>query len=164
MGKNKVIALILLLIVSCSKVDQKRDDSEFPSRWVSDSNNKFEIWFQDWSDYTRLFMKVNEDTIRVYPNQYATVTKNKKYLFPKEYDQIKQKQLIGNIVWVDQPLWLDGYKNSFNWLIDRSNPKINLPVTYKCEALLIENKKLNLKVFDNEEIIFNIYLKPVKVY
>jgi len=164
MAKNKIITIILLIILSCSNSDQENIHSIFPSRWVSDSDNKYQIWFQNWSDYIRLFIKVNEDTIVVSPNKYAAIIKGKDYLFPKEYEQIMQKQLIGNIEWVNKPVWSQGHKNSFNWLVDRSNPKMELPLVYKCEATLLDKKKLNLKVFNSENIVFEMNLKPIKVY
>ena len=60
-----------------------------------------------------------------------------------------QKQLIGNIEQINKLIWNQGNKNSFNWLLDRSNPKIELPVVFKCEATLLDKKKLNLKVFNS---------------
>jgi len=164
MVKNKIIALILFLVIGCSNNNQDNVYSEFPSRWVSDSGSKYQVWFQDWSDYTRLFIKINEDTIMVFPNKYAAVIKGKDYLFPKEYEQVMQKQLIGNIEWINKPIWNQGHKNSFNWLVDRSNPKIKLPVIFKCEATLVDKKKLNLKVFNSENIVFEMNLKPIKIY
>ena len=164
MGKNKFIALILFLFIGCSNSNQQNVYSEFPSRWVSDLGSKYHVWFQDWSDYTRLFIKINEDTVIVSPNKYAAVTEGKDYLFPKEYEQIIQQQLIGNIEWVNKPIWNNGHKNSFNWLVDRSNPKIELPVEFKCEAVLLDKDKLNLKIFNSENIIFEMNLKPTKVY
>ena len=164
MVKNKIITIISLIIFSCSNSEQENIYFEFPSRWVSDSGSKYQIWFQNWSDYTRLFIKVNEDTIMVSPNKYAAIIKGKDYLSPREYEQIIQKQLIGNIKWINKPVWDQGYKNSFNWLVDRSNPNIELPAIYKCEATLLNKKKLNLKVFNSENIVFEMNLKPIKVY
>ena len=134
--KSISIVLITVLITSCSN-NQETSNNNFPSRWVSESNSKYQVWFQNWSDYTRLFIKINQDTILVSPNKYATVEKGKEYLFPKDYKQILSKQMIGNIKWINDPIWDTNNLNSFIWIIDRSNPKIKLPKKYICEKFYV---------------------------
>ena len=90
--------------------------------------------------------------------------KSKGKLNPKEYKQISYKQLIGNIDWEGLPKWDKGSTNSFKWLVDRSNPKIKLPQAYLCEATMSNDNNLNLKILNGSEILYELDLKPAKVY
>ncbi len=163
--KNKLFLLTFsILTVSCSSKGSENVNYNFDGRWVSQENSKYQIWFQNWSDYKRLFMSISDDTLKVMPNKYAVLTKGKEYLFPKEYTQILKKQLIGNINWEKTPVWEKNKTNTFKWMVDRANPKINLPVEYQCEATFEDFENLNLKVFNDSEIIFDIKLKHMHVY
>ena len=164
-SKTSILTLMIFtLFTGCSNSDTDTSYPEFPSRWTSNNGSKYHVWFQDWSDYTRMFLKINSDTVLVEPNKYAAVAKGKNYLFPKEYKQISYKQLIGNIDWKGLPKWDKGSTNSFKWLVDRSNPKIKLPQAYLCEATMSNDNNLNLKILNGSEILYELDLKPAKVY
>ena len=62
------------------------------------------------------------------------------------------------------PKWDKGSTNSFKWLVDRSNPKIKLPQAYLCEATMSNDNNLNLKILNGSEILYELDLKPAKVY
>ena len=58
MRKSKTSILILMLFTlftGCSNSDTDTSYPEFPSRWTSNNGSKYHVWFQDWSDYTRMF-------------------------------------------------------------------------------------------------------------
>ena len=167
MKKNtyKMIFLLLsMLITSCSSEVNEAENYRLEGRWVSKNDGKYQIWFQDWSDYTRLFMSINSDTLNIAPNKYAAVTKGKKYLFPKEYTQILKNQYIGNINRENTHNWQKSKNKKFTWDVDRANPKVDLPINYNCEASFKDPKNLNLKVINGSEIVYNIDLKQIKVY
>ena len=163
--KNNIILLLLsVLITSCSSELNEVESYRLEGRWVSKDDGKYQIWFQDWSDYTRLFMSINSDTLNIMPNKYAAVTKGKKYLFPKEYTQILKNQYIGNINREDTANWQKSKNKKFTWDIDRANPKVYLPINYNCEASFRDKDNLNLKVTNGSEVVYDIDLKQMKVY
>ena len=162
--KYKLILLSLSIMMSCTSSTNYDENYRLEGRWVSKEDGKYHIWFQDWSDYTRLFMSVNSDTLNIMPNKYAAVTKGKKYLFPKEYAQILKNQYIGNINRENTPNWQKSKNKKFTWEVDRANPKVGLPINYNCEASFKDPKNLNLKVINGSEIVYDIDLKQMKVY
>ena len=162
--KYKLILLSLSIMMSCTSSANYDENYKLEGRWVSKEEGKYQIWFQDWSDYTRLFMSVNSDTLNIMPNKYATVTKGKKYLFPKEYTQILKNQYIGNINRENIPNWQKSKSKKFTWDVDRANPKVDLPINYNCEASFKDPKNLNLKVINGSEVVYDIDLKQMKVY
>ena len=125
-------------------------------------------------EINKLIGKLNQDGLTLIPTKLyflkgkikveIAVAKGKNYLFPKEYKQISYKQLIGNIDWEGLPKWDKGSTNSFKWLVDRSNPKIKLPQAYLCEATISNDNNLNLKILNGSEILYELNLKPAKVY
>ena len=133
-----------------------------PDKWISKDGPKFEIWFQNWSGYERLFMKLHSDTVDVKPSQYATMRDDKPYLYPAEYKRVNIKQMIGNITWEGVPSWEDGTLNQLSWRVDRSNPKIKLPMTFKGSAKF-EGGRLYLNL-NSKDISYDLLLNPIKSY
>lgn len=130
--------------------------------WRSENDSKYRVWFQNWSGYTRLFITINEDTLSVEANKYAVTNKEKPYLFPASYNKILKRQIIGNIDWDDKISWEDGHINTFTYVVDRSNPKISLPVKFEGIAVL-ENKKLRLELISNRDLKYHMQLVPTSV-
>jgi hypothetical protein len=159
-----ILLLLLLMITSCSSSGNDFESYRLEGRWVSKKDGKYQIWFQDWSNYTRLFMSIKSDTLKMMPNKYAALTKGKEYLFPKEYTQVLKNQYIGNISWEDAPNWEKSRNKKFKWEIDRANPKVDLPMNYYCEATFDDKKNLNLKVTNESKILYDIDLKYMLVY
>tara|TARA_Y100000817_G_scaffold61521_1_gene46130 strand:- start:2903 stop:3388 length:486 start_codon:yes stop_codon:yes gene_type:complete len=161
MNKLKNLSLAsIFLFFGC--VQNSSTPSVLSPRWVSENNSKFQIWFQNWSGYTRLFITINEDTSIIQPSQYATSVKGKPHLFPKSKSQIKKVQLIGNIIWIDEPAWLTGKENKFIWKVDRSNPKIELPSEFEGSAMIDKNI-MKLTISKNNQVIYDLALKPISV-
>ena len=154
---KKFSAILLLFIVAC---ESKDNSSRFTDRWISVNGQRSEAWFQDWSSYTRLFLKIQKDTLRIDPSPYATKTKNKPYLYPKPYNLYEVDQAIGNLIWKKEFSWDKGYENTFSWKVDRSNPKTALPIHY--EGLVKnENGRLRLVIKEGDELIFNTLYNPL---
>ena len=161
---NFILLSFSIITSSCSSSANYYENYKLEGRWISKEDGKYQIWFQDWSDYTRLFMSINSDTLKIMPNKYAAVTKGKKYLFPKEYTQVLKNQYIGNINWEDAPDLQKNRNKKFKWDIDRANPKVALPINYNCEVTFEDQKNLNLKVANGSEILYDINLKHMAVY
>ena len=130
-------------------------------KWISIDGPRSEVWFQDWSNYKRLFIKIYKDTLKVAPSPYATKTKNKPYLYPKPFKLYEIDQMIGNLFWEKEISWENGYENTFLWKIDRSNPKRRLPINYTGVAKN-DNGRLKLVIKDNDNLIFDVLLLPLK--
>ena len=94
----------LVLLMSCESENNSTQLLE-SQKWVSKDRFRTEVWFQDWSNYTRLFIKTFKDTSEVFPSPYVTRTKNKPYLYPKPYMDFEVEQLIGNLEWDSQVSW-----------------------------------------------------------
>ena len=137
-------------------------ESELNNTWRSENDSKYRVWFQNWSGYTRLFVTINEDTLSVEANKYAVTNKEKPYLFPATYNKILKRQIIGNIYWDDNLSWEDGHVNTFTYIVDRSNPKISLPVKFEGIAVL-ENEKLRLELISNRDFKYHMQLVPTSV-
>ena len=160
--KNYLL-IILLLLISCSSKEDETSGSMLDKKWITLENPRVELWFQNWSGYERLFLKISSDTTTIKPSMYVTRKSNKPYLYPKEFNRIEYTQLIGNITWNNKISWDNGYKNSFTWLIDRSNPKITLPVLYKGSVTYIDNV-LILSIYNDSEMIFSYSFHPIEAY
>ena len=130
--------------------------------WRSENDSKYRVWFQNWSGYTRLFITINEDTLSVEANKYAVTSKEKPYLFPATYNKILKRQIIGNIEWNDNLSWEDGHVNTFTYVVDRSNPKISLPINFEGIAVL-ENNKLRLELISNRDFKYHMQLVSTSV-
>ena len=158
----KIKLIIFFVIISFGYSKAKGGLSLTNLKWVSEGSPKNEVWFQDWSGYVRLFVTTFSDTLEVDPGPYITETKNKPYLTPKSYDLFQRKQLIGNIEWDNEFLW-DGAKNTFTWKVDRSNPKIKLPVSYIGHATY-KDGQLILEIEKDSQTIYSMKLNPVSYY
>ena len=156
------LSFIYLNLLSCSS-DKQFDNKVLAEKWVSASNPKCKIWFQNWGDYQRLFMVINSDTMEIKPSPYVTEKKDKPYLTPKPYNKVSKKQLKGNIYWNSVPKWEPGTVYNARWEIDRANPKINLPQSYDIEFLLNENT-LKMKLIEDSQLYQSFDLKSVKSY
>jgi len=153
----------LLFIFSLLLSKTESTSSNIHDTWRSKDDSKYRVWFQNWSEYTRLFLTINEDTITVEPNKYAAVNKKKPYLFPKPYKKVYKRQLIGNIEWNEKDVsWRDGYVNTFKYIVDRSNPKLKLPVVFEGLSV-IENGVLRLELISGPDLKYNMELIPTHV-
>ena len=136
--------------------------SSLNDTWRSKNDSKYRVWFQDWSGYTRLFLTINEDTISVEPSKYSTVDRKKPYLSPKPYNKILKRQLIGNIEWYGEVSWSEGHVNTFQYIVDRSNPKLKLPAVF--EGLSVkENGTLRLELVSGSDLKYHMELIPTNV-
>ena len=157
---KNIFLIIIFLFLGCAQ-----NSSIAPvlkSRWVSKNNSKFQVWFQNWSGYTRLFFSINKDTSIIQPSQYATSVRGKPHLFPQSRSQIEKVQLIGNIMWDQEPTWGTGKENKFIWKVDRSNPKIELPSKYEGSATA-DDKIMRLIIRKDKEVIYDLTLKSISV-
>jgi len=120
----KLINQLLLLIFFSNQIFAENDYGieKMPHYvWDSDSSNvgQTEIWFQDWTDYTRLFIKSIKDSSSIDKHPYAKTDYDKEYLNAKEYQKPNYIQLLGNIKWTNKQNWSENYSNSFEWYVDR---------------------------------------------
>ena len=120
----KLINQLLLLIFLSNQVFAENDYGieKMPHYvWDSDSSNvgQTEIWFQDWTDYTRLFIKSIKDSSSIDKHPYAKTDYDKEYLNAKEYQKPNYIQLLGNIKWTNKQNWSENNSNSFEWYVDR---------------------------------------------
>ena len=152
----------ILLYITFTLLHGAYGQNVLPDKWITKDGPKFEIWFQNWTEYQRLFIKLYTDTVDVKPSQYATMRDDKAYLYPAEYKRVNIKQMIGNITWKGVPSWEDGILNQLSWRVDRSNPKIKLPVTFKGSAKL-EGGRLYLNL-NSKDISYDLSLNPIKSY
>ena len=156
------LSLFYLQVIGCSG-NKQYDNIVLAEKWVSTSNPKCEIWFQNWGDYQRLLMVIQSDTMEIMPSPYVTEKKDKPYLTPKPYNKVSRQQLKGNIYWNDAPKWESGTVYNARWEIDRANPKINLPQLYDIEFLLNGNT-LKMKLIEDNQLYQSFDLKSVKSY
>jgi len=152
-------SFLFLLLMSCESENNSAQLLE-SQKWVSKDRFRTEVWFQDWSSYTRLFIKTFKDTSEISPSPYVTRTKNKPYLYPKPYMDFEIEQLIGNLEWDGDVSWKNGHENTFLWEVDRSNPKKLLPIKYNGTATIV-NGRLSLKVKESDSLISDILLDPI---
>ena len=156
------LSFIYLHLTGCSSEEQF-NNIVLAEKWVSASNPKCEIWFQNWGDYQRLLMVINSDTMEIKPSPYVTEKKDKPYLTPKPYDKVSKQQLKGNIYWNNIPEWESGAVYNARWEIDRANPKINLPQLYDIEFSL-DGSTLKMKLIEDSELYLSFDLKSIKSY
>ena len=121
----KIYVYLFIIIFSLNNplngVDLK-DKLVIPYRvWDSDTSNigQAEVWFQNWVDYTRLFIKSVKDTSIVEKHPYAKTDYKKSYLNARNYYKLNYVQLLGNINWLKSQDWSEGVSNDFEWNIDR---------------------------------------------
>ena len=102
---KKYLYLIILIYYLTSLVhtgDTEPKNSLPFSVWDSfiSSAGSTEIWFQNWSDYTRLFIKSVTDTSLIEKHPYAKTDFKKSYLNARDYYKLNYLQLLGNINWL----------------------------------------------------------------
>ena len=155
----KLNKLLLLLVISADMVFSENDygiDKMPHYVWDSDSSNvgQTEIWFQDWTDYTRLFIKSIKDSISVERHPYGKTDFDKEYLNAREYQKPNYIQLLGNIKWLGEQNWSENYVNNFEWHVDRDQ---NWYYTNKnlSGSAKIMNDKLYLQIKDYDKIIID---------
>ena len=155
----KLINQFLLLIFFSNQIFAENDYGieKMPHYvWDSDSSNvgQTEIWFQDWTDYTRLFIKSIKDSSSIDKHPYAKTDYDKEYLNAKEYQKPNYIQLLGNIKWTNKQNWSENYSNSFEWYVDRdqnwhyNNKKLS-------GSAKILKGKLYLQIKDYDDIIID---------
>tara|TARA_Y100001934_G_C12335801_1_gene767518 strand:+ start:1306 stop:1800 length:495 start_codon:yes stop_codon:yes gene_type:complete len=161
-------SFLFIIIISFGFNFNCSTNLEIPSglisdKWISISNPRCEIWFQNWCDYSRLLFIQESDTMNVPPSPYVTENKDKPYLEAKSYYKVEKKQLKGNIFWFGTPSWDNGITNTAVWKVDRANPKINLPQDYII-SLEMMNDTLKINVEEENKPFFSGRFKSVKSY
>lgn len=132
-------------------------------KWISTSNPKCQVWFQNWGNYQRLLIILDTDTTEVLPSPYVTEKEGKPYLKPKPYKKVSKQQLKGNLYWVEEPSWSDGVINIASWEVDRANPKITLPQSFNVDFTLA-NDEMRMKIKQGDEIYLETQLKSISSY
>ena len=131
--------------------------------WDSDSSNigTAEIWFQDWTDYTRLFIKSVKDTVIYKRHSYAKTDYNKLYKNAKDFSKVQYLQLLGNINWTGSQNWKDENINEFEWHVDRDQNWMyrNKKLTGSAK---IKSGKLYLAIKDYDNTIIKIISRKRK--
>ena len=156
---NIYILLFFLLAFNVQAfAENNYNDGKIPhSVWDSDSSNvgQTEIWFQDWTDYTRLFIKSIKDSSSIEKHPYAKTDYGKEYLNAKDYVKPNYVQLLGNIKWTADQNWSENHLNNFEWHIDRDQ---NWEYTNKVlnGNAKIVNNKLYLQILDYDNTIIDI--------
>ena len=125
--------------------------------WDSDSSNvgQTEIWFQDWTDYTRLFVKSIQDTSSIEKHPYAKTDFKNKYKNARDYKKPNYIQLLGNIKWNGPQNWSNNNVNTFKWYVDRDQNWTYTNKTLSGEAKIF-NKKLHLTIKDYDDVIIDV--------
>ena len=155
----KLINQLLLLIFLSNQVFAENDYGieKMPHYvWDSDSSNvgQTEIWFQDWTDYTRLFIKSIKDSSSIDKHPYAKTDYDKEYLNAKEYQKPNYIQLLGNIKWTNKQNWSENYSNSFEWYVDRDQNWYYNNKKLSGNAKILKGK-LYLQIKDYDDIIID---------
>ena len=163
---KKYLYLIILIYYLTSLVhtgDTEPKNSLPFSVWDSfvSSAGSIEIWFQNWSDYTRLFIKSVTDTSLIEKHPYAKTDFKKSYLNARDYYKLNYLQLLGNINWLGSQDWSDGAVNEFEWEIDRDQNwnYINTKLTGSAK---IQSGVLYLVIKDYKTTILEIESHPRK--
>ena len=155
----KLINQLLLLIFFSNQVFAENDYGieKMPHYvWDSDSSNvgQTEIWFQDWTDYTRLFIKSIKDSSSIDKHPYAKTDYDKEYLNAKEYQKPNYIQLLGNIKWTNKQNWSENNSNSFEWYVDRDQNWYYNNKKLSGNAKILKGK-LYLQIKDYDDIIID---------
>ena len=163
--KNYIITFLLIFIMHyfvCATENQNY--SSIPHAvWDSDSSNigRAEIWFQDWTDYTRLFIKSVKDTVTYKRHAYAKTDFKEQYKNAKDLSKLQYLQLLGNISWSKPQNWKDGNTNEFEWYVDRDQNWI-----YKNKKLTgyakIISGRLHLTIKDYNDTIIDVVSRKRK--
>ena len=131
--------------------------------WDSDSSNigRAEIWFQDWTDYTRLFVKSVKDTVTYKRHAYAKTDFENQYMNAKDFKKLQYIQLLGNISWTKPQNWKDGNLNEFEWHVDRDQNWIYTDKKLSGYAK-VKSGKLYLTIRDYDDTIIDIVSRKRK--
>jgi len=155
---KKIIIIISICLTTISHAEDKSDFKSIPHYvWDSDSSNigPTEIWFQDWTDYMRLFIKSTNGSMLIEKHPYAKTDYETGYLNAKDLSKPTYIQLLGNIEWTDGQNWSENNVNKFEWMVDRDQNW-----TYKDENLSGSAKilkgKLHLRIKDYDKIIIDV--------
>ena len=157
------IEILLFLGIQVFTGTNTLSAASLSDKWISTSNPKCQVWFQNWGNYQRLLLIIDTDTTEVLPSPYVTEKKGKPYLKPKPYKKVKKQQLKGNLNWVEEPSWSDGVKNIASWEVDRANPKITLPQSFNVDFILI-NDEMIMKIKQGDELYLEAQLESVTSY
>lgn len=125
--------------------------------WDSDSSNigPAVIWFQDWTDYTRLFIKSTNGSELIEKHPYAKTDFETEYLNAKEITKPTFIQLLGNIEWTNEQNWSDNNVNSFNWAVDRDQNWTYKDMDLSGTAKMVKGK-LHLTIKNYDKVIIDI--------
>ena len=159
--RNIILALPFVIIGCSSELDTENGLKS--EKWISSSTPKCEVWFQNWSDYTRLFVTIESETLEVNPSPYVTEKKGKPNLMPKSYNKVQKQQLIGNLYWNENLNWDDGSNIQAMWEVDRANPKISLPKKYGVN-LTIADDILKMLISNVADTLISVGLNKLKSY
>tara|TARA_Y100000591_G_scaffold243967_1_gene214793 strand:- start:49 stop:615 length:567 start_codon:yes stop_codon:yes gene_type:complete len=164
MKKCFILIIASLLIQNFAGAKESSGYNSIPHAvWDSDSSNigRAEIWFQNWTDYTRLFVKSIEDTVTYKRHAYAKTDFKKQYKNAKDLKKLQYLQLLGNIVWTKPQNWEDGNMNEFEWHVDRDQSW-----TYTNKKLSgyakVKSGKLHLTIRDYDNTIIDIVSRKRK--
>ena len=162
--KHLFLIIAFSLVQDFASAEENSGYSSIPHTvWDSDSSNigRAEIWFQDWTDYTRLFVKSIKDTVTYKRHAYAKTDFKKQYKNAKDLKKLQYLQLLGNIVWTKPQNWEDGNTNEFEWHVDRDQSW-----TYNNKKLSgfakVESGKLHLTIRDYDDTIIDIVSRKRK--
>jgi len=152
---KNLIAINILLSVLYSGDDTSIQKIPY-SVWDSDSSNigPTEIWFQDWVDYTRLFIKSVNGTTTIDKHPYSKTDFKQTYLNDREIEKPTYIQMLGNITWEEKQNWQDGISNKFIWHVDRDQNWDYISSALNGTAKIV-NKKLYLKITDYDKVIID---------
>ena len=155
--KSKNIFYLSILLTFIYSKDNSSVQKIPQSVWDSDSSNigPAEIWFQDWVDYTRLFIKSVDDTVKIDKHPYSKTDFKKTYMNDKVIVKPTYVQMLGNIIWEKKQNWKNGVLNKFKWHVDRDQNWKYINTSLSGTAK-IENKKLYLRIFDYDKLIIDI--------
>ena len=159
---RNIILTLSFIIIGCSSEPDTVNGLK-SEKWISSSTPKCEVWFQNWSDYTRLFVTIESETLEVNPSPYVTEKKGKPYLMPKSYDKVQKQQLIGNLYWNENLNWDDGSNIQAVWEVDRANPKISLPKKYGV-SFTIADDILKMLISNEADTLITVDLNKLISY
>ena len=154
----KNIYYILTIVFAVILNGEEKYNNAIPHYvWDSDSSNvgQTEIWFQDWTDYTRLFVKSIKDTSSIEKHPYAKTDYKSEYKNARSYEKPNYIQLLGNIQWTGPQNWSDNNVNTFKWHVDRDQNWIYTNKTLSGEAKISQNK-LHLTIKDYDDVIIDV--------
>jgi hypothetical protein len=149
--------LLLTFFINVLFAKDNYGNDEMPHYvWDSDSSNvgQTEIWFQDWTDYTRLFIKSINGSSSIEKHPYGKTDYGKEYLNAKDYVKPNYIQLLGNIKWSTNQNWSENQLNSFEWYVDRDQNWTYNNKVLSGSAKIIDDK-LHLKIKEYDEIIID---------